>query len=310
VHRVRYNNAYNVIRREFPSDVGEARYATITITETDGSALKTVTETTIWGVKSKIAVVTLTNAVEVGDYTAVLTLGTETTSLYPGDTLRIGGGTGATDTLTVQTYNASTYTVTFTDWFKSAHAVGEYVVGRWTSYTLDTTTVATWTSGLRFTTEWAFSLVAGSPLAATRTWSATDEGEIEKRSYGSGDLESHFRARYRRYYDAIEQGDFSLWESDARQEVSDMFEQRDKNINRLVDSERLDGLLMAQIAMSMAYAQGDDWEAERAAMTRRRDDLFALLAALPFWTDDDQDLVEDEFETQKAERPLPRRRLF
>lgn len=310
MYKVRYNNAYNVLRREFPSEVGEARYATVAITGTDGTALKTAVEVSIWGVKSKVAVVTLTNAVDAGDYTATLTLSTETTSLYPGDVVRIGGGTGTVDTLRVKSYNSSTYVVTFDDFFTNDHAAGEYVVGRWTSYTLDTTTVATWSNLRTFSVEWTFSLVAGSPLAATRTWSATDEGEIEKRTTAAGDLAVRFRSRYRRYYDVIEDGDFDRWDEDSRNEVRELFEARGKGIDKLVDSDRLDELQMAQLALMVAFSMGDDWQSERDAMTIRRNEIFERMASLPLWTDDDQDLIKEDTETQSVERPYPRRQLF
>jgi hypothetical protein len=309
VLKLRYNNAYNVLRREMPSECGEVRYATIAATGTDGSALKAATECTIWGVASKIAVVTLASAVDAGDYECTLSLGTETTSLYPGDVLRIGGGTGEVDTLRARSYDATTYTVTFDDYFKADHAAGAYVVGRWVSHTYDTTTVATYTNLRTMTIEWAFSLVAGSPLAATRTWSYTDEAEIEKRTSASGDMEGRFRARYRRYYDTIGPDDWARYEADALQEVRDLFEARGKGVDKLIDSDRLDELHMAQIALAVAYAGGEAWEADRIAITTRRNEVFERLASLPLWTDDDQDLIKEDSETQAVDRPYPRRRI-
>jgi hypothetical protein len=301
-----YNKDANALRRDMPSDAGAIVYATLRVCNDGGSEIEAADEADIWGCVANVAVVTLSNATDAGDYQVTLALSTETRDLYPGDVIRVGDATGAREDIRVRAWDSATSIATLEDYLRADHAAGETVVGRWAAYTLDTTTVADYPVNQRLVLEWEFA----DATVSGNVWLASDEAQIVKYAPGSAGLDDRFRARYRRYYDTIEQGDWNRWETDARQEIVDIFAARGKDVARIVDAVRLDEAIMAEIALLISYAQGTDWEAECVTALTRRNEVVERLASLPLWSDTDGDHIREDEETQTAQRPYPRRRLF
>ncbi len=248
----------------------------------------------------------LTSATKVGENTATFDATPDT--FVAGDVYRIGGTSSTEDTLRVESYNSTTRVVTFSDYFRHAHAAGEYAKARFCTYLLSTTTVATWTSGLELTFVWTFySDGAGT---ASPYMPYTDEGRVLKRISGEGGLESAFRMRYRQYAEMVADVDYTVLSADAENELTDLFSSRGLDVQKVVDSHAFYELRLCQMAYSMAFGLGGEWDSQRAALTTRRLELINLLSSMPVWSDTDQALTEEDEEVQTYERPYPRRRLM
>ena len=307
----RYNVEYNgvtTLRREFPDDIGDVKAAKIAVYNRAGSVLLAsvaATVTNIGAASTYLYKGILTSDVNVGDYQVTLNATPDT--IYAGDVYQVGGDTTSQDTLTVEAYNPTRRVVTFSDYFRHAHAAGEYCKARFATYSLTTTATTTWTSGLDITIVWTFySDGAGtaSPYMPT-----SDLGVVIKKLAGEGGLESAFRVRYRQYSELLQDVDFTTVAADAKNELSDLFESRGMDVVKVVDSHAFYELHLVQIAYSMAFGMGGEWADERAALTLRRSELITTVTANPVWQDGDGDLSEEEAETQTFERPYPRRRL-
>jgi len=248
----------------------------------------------------------LTSATKVGENTATFDATPDT--FVAGDVYRIGGTSSTEDTLRVESYNSTTRVVTFSDYFRHAHAAGEYAKARFCTYLLSTTTVATWTSGLDLTFVWTFySDGAGT---ASPYMPYTDEGRVLKRISGEGGLEAAFRMRYRQYAEMVADVDYTVLSADAENELTDLFSSRGLDVQKVVDSHAFYELRLCQMAYSIAFGLGSEWDSQRAALTTRRLELINLLSSMPVWSDTDQALTEEDEEVQTYDRPQGRRRIF
>ena len=65
--------------------------------------------------------------------------------------------------------------------------------------------------------------------------------------------------------------------------------------------------VIEMMAVLVAAGGGDMWAGEEERALARFDREFERLTALPIWTDDDQDLVQDEDEVYQRQVPFFRR---
>jgi hypothetical protein len=308
----RYNIEYNgstTIRREFPDSVGDVKAVKVAVYNREGTALLSATSATVAGIGAGPTYAytgVLTSAVRVGESTCTLNAGAPT--LYTGDLVRIGGDTTAQDTLRVESYNSSTRVVTFDDYFRHAHASGEYLKARFCTYALATTVTTTWTPNLDLTFTWTFYSDGAGSTSPYMPYS--DEGRVLRRISGEGGLESAFRLRYRQYAEMVQGLDFDTVSSDALNELKDLFASKALDVEKIVDSHAFYELHLCQMAYSLAYGQGSDYAEEREAIKERRLELINILSSMPVWSDNDQDLIEEDQEVQVFDRPYPRRRIF
>lgn len=308
----RYEIEYNgttTIRRTFPDELGDVKSATVAVYDRGGTALLAAAAATVTNVGATPTYTfkgVLTSATKIGENTCTLNATPDT--IYAGDVYRIGGTSSTEDTLTVEAYNSSTRVVTFSDYFRHAHAAGEYVKPRFATYSLVTTTVATWTAGLECTLLWTFYSGGDGSTGAYMPY--TDLGIVYKRIAGEGGMESAFRLRYRQVSELVEGPEFAVLANDAEEELSDLFGARGLDIKKVVDSHAFYELRLCQMAYALAMGAGSDWDSERTAITARRTELINLVASNPIWSDTDQDLSEEDEEVQTYERPYPRRRLY
>jgi hypothetical protein len=247
----------------------------------------------------------LTSAVNVGDYQ--ITLDATPDTFYAGDVYRVGSATSSQDTRTVESYNAATRVLTFTESFDHDHAAGEYCKARFCTYELTTTTVATWPAETDLTFVWTFysdGLGTASPYMPY-----TDTGRVLKRIGGEGGMEAAFKMRYRIFAEQVGDVDYTTLARDGEAELAVLFDSRGLDVQKVVDSAAFYELRLVQMAYSLAFGMGSGFESERTALTTRRLELVNMLAALPVWQDVDQDVVEDDAEAQTSERPYPRRRI-
>ncbi len=294
-HRIPYGDSSVVIRTELPSDYDHVTTATLAVRNTGGTELLAA------GAATPKDIGTLGAAVVAGK-AAITLAATPTTNPVSGDLLRVlASADGNYEDVRVESYDSSTRVVKLVEYLEHDHAAAAVVYGRWLTRTIDCSSATNYPAGVELVFEWGGFDSDDVPF--------TEDGEILRRTAGTGDLHGEFKAMYSIYYNRIQPEYWDNYERNSWEELRQMFMLRGRDIDNLVASHNIEALHMAQIAYMIAFAGGDDSEAERAAMATRRNDLFDQYANAALWHDDDQDVVEDDDETAPANRPWPRRRL-
>lgn len=282
MRQLRYNHATNVIRLDFPAEwVGEdISGVTLTINDRNGDELLAAQALTLY------TATTLAAATERFVSSAVLASGA--TALTPGDAVSIDGIEGA-ERQVVKGYDSTTRTVELEGLLENEHALGDAVTGLWGTYTLDTTTVATWTKGIVVTLIWT---PTGSGQAIT------EAAQISASALEVAGLEQSFSTLYPRAYDALKKpvDRFSAMTMEAKRQMNNELIGRGMDINRIVDDDDIAPALMAKIAFLWTLDGDIEKQDEREFLSNNYETQFGFLISNPIWTDSNQDTIEDEGE--------------
>ncbi len=276
----------------------------------DDGSLFTVTATfvaaetgtfTVQKVATLMTATTLSAAATAGESTITMTA---VTSVVEGVTLRIAASAdGPHEDVVVQNVNTSTKVVELEEYLNFDHTTAAAVSGRFITYDLDASDTDTFKSGLDMLIVW--------DLFDTDDPAWREDAEILKREVGFGGLEKKFNTLYPHYHTQIPAGEFDTYQTAAYDELRMLFEWKaQRDIDKLVNPDNLEPVLLRQIAYDIAYAGDDAWEQERLAMKMERDDWLTRMSQALIWIDSDQDDIEDDSEVQSMGRPLHRRRLF
>ncbi len=225
------------------------------------------------------------------------------TSLVEGYPLRIAmSADGGKEDVVISAVNTSSKVCQLEDYLKEDHTNAAAVTGRRLSYTLDASQ-SDFTSGLDFLVIWDVTNVDDP------AW--REDAEVLKRSVSVGGLSEKFRVLYPHYFMEILDGKFDEHKETAYDEIRMLFlwkAQRD--MDKLVNPDEIEPLLLRQIAYNIAAAGDTSWEREQTIMKAERDDWLTRLSQARIWIDEDQDDIEEDSEVQSMARPLHRRRLF
>jgi len=194
------------------------------------------------------------------------------------------------------------------DWLKFGHSkeagggAGATVTGRFLSYLFDASQ-ADFTSGLDFNVIWE--------LTDTDDPAWREDGEILKREPGFGGLEQKFRTLYPHYHTQIPAGEFDVYQDTAFDELRILFMWKaQRDVDKLVNADEIEPVLVRQIAYNIAAAGDDSWEKEQAVMKMERDDWLTRMSQARIWIDENQDDTKTDSEVQAMLPPIHRRRLF
>ncbi len=261
-------------------------------------AAESGTYETTTGAATLMTATTLSAAASAGEDTITLTA---VTSVVEGSTLRIAGSAdGKHEDVVAQAVGAAD--VILSEYLKYDHTTATAVSGRFLSYAFDASQ-SDFTSGLDFSVIWE---ITNTDDPAWR-----EDAEILKREIAFGGLETKFAALYPHYHVAMPAGEFTTYQDAAFEDLRVLFKWRaGRDIDKMVNPDELEPVLLRQIAYSIALAGDDAWIEERKAMKMERDDWLTRMSQASIWIDTDQDDVEDDSEVQAMDRPLPRRRLF
>ena len=224
------------------------------------------------------------------------------TDLVEGYPLRIAmSADGKSEDVIIASVNSSTKVCGLTDRLKFSHTTGAAVTGRRLSYSLDASQ-SDFTSGLDFNVIW--------DLTNTDDPAWREDAEVLKRSVAIGGLEQKFRTLYPHYYAQIPDGEFDVYQETAFDELRMLFEWKaQRDIDKLVNPDEIEPVLLRQIAYNIAAAGDDSWEKEQLIMRMERDDWLTRMSQARIWIDSNQDDIETDDEVQSMDRPLPRRQL-
>jgi hypothetical protein len=276
LRRIKYNDASQSLRFEFPDHWQTPTTCNITITDRGGTDLLASTAATIY------TATTTDGAVAAGDSTFTID---GSVVMNAGDRFRIQKAGDTPEIVTVQSYASKVATINHT--FDFAHVDGSAVFGMWCTYDLDTSTVATWPSGKEVTITWTPS---------TDNIPFTEQAKVYKLSGGgSTGWRDHFRARYPNLYRESSDRLDALYD-DALDELTWIVRAEGHDLNDLRDPDFIRMPLAAIMAGYVARNEGDAGEFEIATAEKDLVKYVTILSQPHVWFDKDQDLAEDEGE--------------
>lgn len=227
---------------------------------------------------------------------------TAVTSIVEGYPLRIAmSADGGDEDVIIAAVNSSTKVCELTDYLKFSHTNGAAIRGRRIAYSFDASQ-SDFTSGLDFNVIWE--------LTDTDDPAWREDGEILKREVAFSGLARKFKTLYPHYYTRIPDGEFETYQGAAFNDLRILFVWKaQRDLDKLVNPDDLEPVLLRQIAYNIAFAGDDSWEKEREAMKVDRDDWLTRMSQARIWVDADQDDDEGDSEVQAMEFALPRRQL-
>jgi hypothetical protein len=265
-----------------PSAWGTVSAANVLIKDTDGNELVAETAATI------AAADTTSAAVSGGDEELTLTTGGTWVS---GEPIRYGSDDHGWRHDNVKDYTSSTKLLEPEQIIRQNYAAGIAVQHRTMTYALDTDTSTDWDSLEEVTVRW---IPDSDDMPFREIWAVLDT-----KSASSG-LEQKFATGFSRYYEEIEPEHFTDFENRARARLKLLWENRERDVNKLVDNEILDDLLMLQIAILICISEGNEYDDELVKLKVEFKEQLAVIDAMPIWIDDDEDDIKDESEYQKS----------
>ena len=282
MRQLKYNSASNVLRFEFPVEwKGEdITGVTLTIVDRDGNELLAADALTLYTATE------LDGAV--AQYQGEVTLDSGAGNLSQGDPILIAGAAGAERHI-VGGYNATSKVVTLEDNLNSAHEDADAVYGLWGEITVDTTVVATFTTGLVCTLLWT---PTGSGQATTQA------AQISKAVVELEGLGKRLNRYCSRAYNAFTRPDDYLSEiqEEAERRIGKKLLVSNVDLNRMVDQDIVADAVLAEMCRLWTISGDKDMEDERKFFTAEVESEMAIILALPIWIDQNQDLIEDKKE--------------
>ena len=207
-----------------------------------------------------------------------------------GDAVRVGNASIGYQNCKVASYAVATTTITIDQFLKWDMPAGIEVHWRDMSYTIDASTTA-WADVDRVEIVWA---------PDTDDSDYTELWDVLKRQSAGAGLEQSFAVFFKRYYANIAQNTFVEYEKRARDRLYNLFESRQRNMDKVVDSSLLDDLVMTEIAILICLAGGTDFDDELVKLKADKSEQLAIIDGLEVWVDKDEDTVADDGEEEIA----------
>jgi hypothetical protein len=228
---------------------------------------------------------TLAQDADAGSFEIVLTTGT---ALEAGDSIAIGTDAAGYEQRIVKSYTAATKTVVLTTCLDRDRVAGLEVLGLDMSAVIDAS-LEGFDNLQEVSVRWKQD---GDGLTMTEMWRVLS---VENQPAG---LEAAFKAAYPACADAVD--DIGKLSDRAEQWLIMYFETRGRDYKLVVDNELTKEALMAKMAL-MVGVGNDLGEIQYARIESYLEEMLSLLDGLPVWIDDDEDGIQDEDETQKAQ---------
>jgi len=169
------------------------------------------------------------------------------------------------------------------------HEAGDTVRGLFGDISVNLSTVTTFTKGLVVTLVWT-PTGHGLPI--------TEQAQIAASALDLMGLRQEFKDVYPRAYDAftLDVDKLDGIAAIAERRVARDLRAENLDIQRVVDQDEIRDAVMAQMTIIWLLNGDDDKEYELKVLSGEYGRQLASIMALPIWTDDDQDGIEDEEE--------------
>lgn len=285
--QLKYNASDNVLNIEIPEEwnIEDLTALNITIKDVDGVELLASTAVTMY------PDITLNGAVS--RYAGTITLAAGATDLSKGDGLLLAG-VGSHEVVRVKGYDSVNKIVTLEQVVNNEYDDATPVYGLFGSYTLDTTTTATFVLGMQCTVIWTPSGTGHETRELYQiSKSVTDILALRKR----------FERLYPRAYSAYTQPNdkFEDMLFEAEEYIKANLESVALDYERVVDQSITSQVVLALMAYMWTWNGDIEIEDERKFLKSEYSKKYNILISLPIWQDNDQDDTVDEGETTSHE---------
>jgi len=285
--QLQYNLATNALRLELPAEWDAKLLSGLTVgaKDNDGNVLLAPAAATLY------TATTLDGAVS--RYADDIVLDSGADALNIGDSIVLSGPSGE-EVRRVQSYVAATFTAKLESAVDHEYDDEDDVYGRFATYTLDTTTIATWTLALPFVLTWT---PTGTGMPITQT------ARISKSALNLAGLYSRFKSKFPRAYKAftIPVDKFEAMRDEAQTEVAAEALYDNLDIERIVDQDVIISTIMAKMAWFWCLQSDDDMETERQTLANEYEKKYSVMMKSAIWSDDNQDEKKDEDEVTDHE---------
>jgi hypothetical protein len=223
-------------------------------------------------------------------YATQATLDAESAALFPGERIRFGSDGEIPEVCEVITYDALTKVVTFTPEVQFAHADGTDVVGMSASYTLDLTDTDKYPINLELYVRWSSG--EGSDLATVERFRIG----VTQSSYN--DIWEEFEALHPTEWASLQKRDLKTFLKSTTNFLKLKLARKALDWDRIQDNELARPGLVAALWYTFLRSSGDRDELEYERARKEFYEWIGDIAALPIWTDEDQDGIMEESEVK------------
>jgi hypothetical protein len=292
-----YNVAASPLRLDFPPDWPDGTTSiTVGVKGTDGTVLLAPAAATLF------TATTTTGVLAAGNYDVLLT---SITGLAVGDVLRIKNTLGRAEDIEIAQLTpgiAPAGTVRAVRAVRYDHAIGAAVSGRWATYNLNTTTVATWTKGREVQVIWQPYSTGVAVIPAH-----TEILIVRSQEFALPGLREVFANLYPDEY-RVAEARWATLEDQARYRVEQRLLLQGRHIDALKDQRAAEPIMLDTIRLLVLHSGGSQWADEVARCNTLLEAQWDRLDKSPLWFDDNQDDVEDkDKEIQRGDwRPFGR----
>ena len=305
MRQIEFANSSFGLRLEWPSSwfVMDITGVTIRVTDLNGAELLAETAATLWTSDT----IRLNGGVSAFGKSLTLeeSQGGSVPALTTGDRLRIGtSADGPYEEVEVIAWDSTTDTAILDRDLRFDHADETTVVALWCTYDLDVSDEDIFPLNKQVVLHW-------SP--DTDDLELTERGEIARAAFSFPGFEESFKTLYPYEYEGTTQPEHRLpsFLAEAFRQVSMDLRMRSMDINRLVDQELLLPTITSKVRWLILMSGDDRYDSsdQRDTALQEWQRQFETLAALPIWTDDNQDEIEQDSEVTTHEYVMQYRGL-
>lgn len=290
--QILYNSDAAKVRLEYPGgwDATLIDKVTLAITDLGASALLAAATTTIF-TKNQLNAAVSAGGTSVTLKTAVAHIP------VTGDRFWIpSDSSGRGETIECSYYDATNKIIYLVDDLRYAHAADTYIYSQFATYTMNTTTVATWPKNEQLILYWQPYTNTGTDMIYP---AYTERGEVATIAFAPAGVEKSFAIRFPREYEIITAHNlnFNDFYSEAYNEEADKLHSlAGLELDRLVDQAVAKTHIINAIRRIIVTDGGDDMETERLVAQAMYESSWKTLTEAPRWKDEDQDGAESDDE--------------
>lgn len=287
--QIPYSSSAAPVRLEYPEEWDPAAITGLTLTVTDrgGATLLAATSVTRYTATSLNG--------DVDQFASSIVLDSGASNLSIGDPLLIVGILGR-EKVRVRGFDTATKTAELEAILQNEYDDGDSVYGCFADYSLDVSTVATFTAGMIINLIWTPTGTGGA---------FTQQAQIAATSLEIAGLRQYVADKYPRAYksfsDPADKFDRMAKIAEDELTVELLASNPPIAIQRIVNTDLVKASVAARMALDWAIAGDDNMEDERKVIGGEYEKHLGWLRQSVVWTDDDMDGIEDDGELRSSE---------
>jgi hypothetical protein len=290
--QINYNDASVPLEFRFPAEWDANLVTDVTL------QIKNMAGTEILAAESVTLYTATTLDADAARYADEIVLDSGAGTLKAGQSILVKG-VEADEVRVVKGFNTTSKAVKLESLLDSPHDEDDAVIGLFCTHSIDTTTVADYPKGDRFTLIWT-PIGSGMPSREIIQVS-TSAVEVEG-------LRQDLKDRCPRAYEAftVPYDRFDNMLTQAENEIAIELSASQLSYDRIVDQDLIRPTLIAKLAFLWTQNGDDNLEDERLFWSSEYGKHIGFVINNPIWTDTNQDDVEDEIEVTSHEHIFDR----